>query len=487
MHDHVRTVALLAAGLFVLQQARAADGAEAMQRQLQQLQQQFDTMRRDYEARLQALEARLRQAEAGQAATPPASAATSVAADATPGTTSPAAASPATASAEPPGAAPPAPVAAPTGANAFNPAISLILSGSYSALQRDPDNYRITGFLTGAEIGPGVRGFSLGETELNISANVDHLFYGALNLALEADNSASVEEAFVQTTALPDGFGLKAGRWLSSIGYLNDKHAHTWDFVDQPLVYQAFLEGQLKVDGVQLRALLPTERFVELGAEIGAAGPFPSGGSNGNQPGLATLFAHTGGDVGTSHSWRAGLSYLWAHSDGRESTGFDASGQSVNYSFSGSSRLLIFDGVWKWAPDGNSQRTNLTLQGEYMRRWESGRLTHDAGGAALTDSFSSAQSGGYVQAVYQFIPAWRVGLRYDRLDIGNVDAASNDVNLFLPAFSPSRSTLMLDWSPSEFSRVRLQFANDRARYGLTDNQFTIQYQMSLGAHGAHGY
>ena len=79
------------------------------------------------------------------------------------------------------------------------------------------------------------------------------------------------------------------------------------------------------------------------------------------------------------------------------------------------------------------------------------------------------------------------GLRYDRLAIGNVDAASNTANLYLPPHAPSRTTLMLDWAPSEFSRVRLQWANDRVRYGLVDNQFLIQYQMSLGAHGAHGF
>jgi hypothetical protein len=35
--------------------------------------------------------------------------------------------------------------------------------------------------------------------------------------------------------------------------------------------------------------------------------------------------------------------------------------------------------------------------------------------------------------------------------------------------------------------VRLQFAQDRARQGRIDNQLILQYQMSLGAHGAHGY
>ena len=448
------------------------------EQQLKRLQQQIDQMRQDYEARLQALEARVRQAEAG----------TSAAAAPPPATPAAAAASaPAsTAAAQPAPAAVPV-AAAPAAANAFNPAISLILSASYASLSQDPERYRFNGFLTGAEIGPGVKGFSLGESELTISATVDPWFFGSLSVALEADNGASVEEAFLQTTALPAGLGLKAGRFLSSIGYLNDKHAHTWDFVDQPLVYQAFLEGQLKQDGLQLRALLPTDQYIELGGSIGAAGPFPSGGSNGNQPGTATVFAHTGGDVGVSHSWRAGLSYLWAKSNDRESWDLDASGNRVTQQFSGDTRMLIVDGVWKWAPNGNPQRTSLTLQGEYMHRDESGNLSSDSTGLALTDSYSARQSGWYAQAVYKFHPEWRAGLRYDRLNVGNVDAASNSGSLYVPAYSPTRYTLMLDWAPSEYSRVRLQYANDRARYGLTDNQFIVQYQLSLGAHGAHGF
>ena len=43
---------------------------------------------------------------------------------------------------------------------------------------------------------------------------------------------------------------------------------------------------------------------------------------------------------------------------------------------------------------------------------------------------------------------------------------------------------MLDWSPSEFSRVRLQVNNDRV-LDETDTQWMLQYIMSIGAHGAH--
>ena len=53
--------------------------------------------------------------------------------------------------------------------------------------------------------------------------------------------------------------------------------------------------------------------------------------------------------------------------------------------------------------------------------------------------------------------------------------------------NPERTSLMLDWSPTEFSRLRLQFARDQSREGADDDQIYLQYIMSLGAHGAHQF
>ena len=53
--------------------------------------------------------------------------------------------------------------------------------------------------------------------------------------------------------------------------------------------------------------------------------------------------------------------------------------------------------------------------------------------------------------------------------------------------NPSRNTVMVDWSPSEFSRIRLQLARDQSRAGVTDNQALVQFIFSLGAHGAHTF
>jgi len=51
---------------------------------------------------------------------------------------------------------------------------------------------------------------------------------------------------------------------------------------------------------------------------------------------------------------------------------------------------------------------------------------------------------------------------------------------------PYRWSLMADWSPSEFSRLRLQYNHDKSGTSV-DNQWTLQYIMSLGSHGAHEF
>ena len=432
------------------------------------LRQEIEALRAAYETRLQALEQRLRAAEA--AAAPP----------------SVAGAAPASSA---PGSSPPVAASAGGGANAFNPSMSLILSGLYTRTSRDPASYAITGFSLpkDAEIGPGTRGFSLAESELGFAASIDPWLRGAANIALHPDDSVSVEEAYVQTTSLGNGLSLKAGRFFSGVGYLNPQHSHTWDFVDNPLAYQAMLGTQYGDDGVQLAWLAPTDQYIELGAELGRGRSFPGSDTGRNGAGMTALTAHTGGDVGASHSWRAGLSVLNAKASDQELVATNAAGSTVTNAFSGSTRVWVADAIWKWAPNGNATRTNFKLQGEYLRSTRSGDLVYDVGNANSPGDYRAVQSGWYLQGVYQFVPRWRVGLRTERLNPGAPDYGLNAASFASSGYRPYKNTLMLDFSPSEFSRVRLQFAQDRAHEGLTDNQLILQYQMSLGAHGAHSY
>lgn len=476
---------MLKASTFVLALASAlacALPALAQDSDLARVREEMKQLQRNYEERMQALEKRLAEAEmrAGKAEERAAQA--------------------------PRGPQAQAPSAASAGRgveNAFNPGISLILQGTYARTSRDPNNFLIRGFVpSGGEVGPPKRSFGLAETELTFTGNIDPYFRAVAIAALTPDNAVEVEEAYFQTLSLPQGFTLKAGRFLSGMGYQNEIHQHAWDFQDAPLPYKAFLGGRYRHDGVQVRWIAPTPFFLELGGELGSGDSFPGSDQNKNGAGSWALFGHTGGDIGESYAWRAGLSYVRASARNRGYEDLDVLGNPVANSFTGTSRVWVADAVLKWSPDGNATRTNVKLQAEYFRVRQDGTLAYDDTaqgapqfGAVFSDYFSAAQSGWYAQGVYQFMPRWRVGYRYDGLRYGNVNVgivtnalgpAATDFRMLAP-HNPTRNTAMLDFSPSEFSRLRLQYAADKSRAGATDNQVILQYMHSLGPHGAHRF
>ena len=356
------------------------------------------------------------------------------------------------------------------GLRAFNPAISVVLTGTYAQFSDYPTTYTIPGFALADGVGPGTQGFGLGESELSIASDIDDQYYGRFTVSFDSENNASVEEAFLQTVGLGDGLTIMGGRFLSGIGYLNNKHSHTWDFVDQPLAYRAMLGGQLKDDGVQVRWVAPTDLYMELGAEALRGDSFPAGGDANSGRGTTSLFAHFGGDYNDSNSWTAGVSYLNAKSANRT----DSSGGT----FTGSTHLAIFDYVWKWAPDGNIMQKNFTLQTEYFLQSLNGTYT----GLPV----DSNQDGYYVQGVYQFIPRWRVGLRYDNLHADDPGVAFSGTALATQGYNPHRWSTMVDFSRTEFSHFRLQYSQDKSSQA-TDNEIYFQYTMAMGAHGAHSY
>ena len=82
----------------------------------------------------------------------------------------------------------------------FNPEISVILQGTAASIKQDPETYQITGFApSGGEVGPPRRGFSLSESELVLSGNVDPYFGAKLVAALTPEDEIEVEEAFFHT------------------------------------------------------------------------------------------------------------------------------------------------------------------------------------------------------------------------------------------------------------------------------------------------
>ncbi len=419
--------------------------------EIRALRDELQAMRQHYEARIDALERRVADAEAAARET----------------------------RREPPPRPPVA--AAASSAAAFNPAVSLILQGRAAGFGREQGHRDVPGFLTGEETGVGPEGLSLSETELDLSANVDDFFYGFASVALEqedAETHIDLEEAYLQTLKLPQGLTVKAGRFFSGIGYLNSRHSHTWDFVDAPLAYEAMLGTQLGDSGVQVTWVAPTETYLQLGGEILRGSGFPGGGSAHDGFGSTALFGKLGGEVGDSHTWQAGLSWLRTRPRGRETR--DERGDL--YTFDGSSNLVIADLVWKWAPHGNYRERNLILQAEYLHRFEDGTIVVTSPSGELRGSYDGRQDGVYGQVAYQFMPHWRAGLRYDHIWSDNRFGAPG----LLDDDSSQRVSAMVDFSRTEFSRLRLQWNHDFG--GIRDDDAVfLQYIMSLGSHGAHTF
>jgi len=363
----------------------------------------------------------------------------------------------------------------------FNPAIGVIFQGQAWDYSEDPGNYGIPGFPFGGEAGPVPEGLSLGETEIDISANVDDLFTAWLTLPIvieDGETAVEIEEAWIETLGLPSGLSARMGRMFSDIGYLNQVHSHAWDFVDQPLPYQAFLGNQYIDDGLRVSWVAPTALYFELAGEVFRGDRYPAAGAANSGFGSWTAHALLGGDVGISNYWQAGVSWLSADAIDR------ASGDEDDpLLFTGTTDLMIAEFVWKWAPNGNWRQKNFKIQAEYMWQNQDGFYAIPGGS---DPNYDADQEGWYVQAVYQPFPQWRFGARYDALAGDDPGPAFSGTPLEPVGSDPWRYSLMADWSHSEFSRLRLQYTRDEATVPH-DDQWGLQYIYSIGAHGAHSF
>jgi hypothetical protein len=375
--------------------------------------------------------------------------------------------------------------------NQFNPAISVIIDGVYASYKNDPEDYNLPGFALGGEAELAPEGFSLGHSEIVFSNNIDDKFYGQFTLAIaEHENELEVEleEAFFETLSLDGGFTIRGGRFYSALGYLNQQHEHAWDFQDAPLVYRALFGNQYFDDGLRLSVIMPTDLFLEFGAEAFSGRKYPAGGEH-DGVGSWVAYANIGGDIGVSHSWQAGMSYWAADNIEREYGGHSHGGTAETPLFEGDSKTIGLNAIYKWAPAGNYREKNVKLQFEYFNREDEGDLTLLNSSPLETSTLDSKQDGWYAQATWKFAHSWRTGIRYDMLDSDNqgddIDVL-DEAGLVSDGHTPRRASIMAEWVPSEYSRIRLQYNRDDS-YQVSDDQVYLQYTFSIGSHGAHAF
>jgi hypothetical protein len=135
-----------------------------------------------------------------------------------------------------------------------------------------------------------------------------------------------------------------------------------------------------------------------------------------------------------------------------------------------------------------SSYRSLTWQSEYLGRVSSGDLALASDG--IIHAASKKQSGFYSQVIARFDQPgrWRAGARFDLLtqNAFTIDGVGQPLHNLL-----QRYTTMLEFSPTEFSRFRLQYAFDRSRTlngAQRDvHEVLLQMNIAVGPHGAHSF
>lgn len=327
-------------------------------------------------------------------------------------------------------------------------------------------------------LGQRDKGLGLGHSDINLSGPIGQALQGHVTgvaHTLERKLELELEEAWVQTRSLPAGLQLRAGRFSSQLGYLNEQHPHTDDFVQRPLLHRAFLGGHWVDDGVRINWTAPTDLYLRLGLEAFRGRGLVEEGRTTRQPGALVLSSRVGGDWGSSQSWQAGLSVMHNRREAlvevSEAEGH-ADAHAHAASFSGR-RMWLGDVTWKWAPQGNNSQQQVRVSFEHA-------VISGLGPLSTSDDRHHAS---YLSAVWRFAPFWEAGVRTDLLRVRQLHEGQFEDGRLREA------ALMLAYKPSHAQTLRVQLTRqlDRGGFAAAAHAVQVQYILNLGAHAAHAF
>jgi hypothetical protein len=368
----------------------------------------------------------------------------------------------------------------------FNPAIGLVGETVFSYNGRASDQ-------TGNDRPGGFDVFQR-SLELNVSASVDPFAkaYAVLNASADSatgEANLGLEEAALQTTSLPWGLELKAGRFFGEFGKLSDIHDHELPFVNRPLALDQYIGGESRTDGAQLSWLLPTDHYVSAVAGFGNGF---GGDSPLNNPGtyrplgglnyfgrLSTYF-----DLTPDFQMETGVSGLI------NPTTQDRGGVLVQPDGSTlterARRVAGLDLKLSYVPLADNQFRRVDWGTEVLysdsRYWmdPDGSLDPANGGVFSGDESKGGigSFGLYSYVTYKWSRQWSAGFLFDWVQ----SAENNERQTF--AYSP-----YLTFAFSHWNQLRLQYTRTEhnAVSGLpSDDAVYLQWTWIIGAH-AHGW
>ncbi len=418
--------------------ARASDAPEepgpatGEQQELDALRQELQALR----ALVQTLQQQLDTLTAAGAASPAATAAT-----------------PATPPATAPPPAPPPPAETPSGVASLPAAPPSSGGSSFTSNYFNPSIAVIGNFLGvgGTNETENLPSASLRESEVSFQAVVDPYARADFFLSF-GEEGVAVEEGFASFTSLPWGLLVKAGRMRTSFGKINTLHLHLLPWPDEPLTSVNLLGGEEGWigSGLSVGKLIPLgDVYSELIVQAfqgDAAGLFaaPSRNDlayNGHYRIFTDLTESTNLDLGLSYG--AGPNGITEHSD---------------------TRLEGVDATFRWKPLRTASYRSASVRGEYIR--------------SRKDELSGTETanGWFLSGEYQLAKRWFVGARYEQAEDPD-DASLQDTG---------EAAILTFW-PSEFSQLRGELRRRNYSNGETADEFLMQLQFAIGAHGAHPF
>ena len=311
--------------------------------------------------------------------------------------------------------------------NRFNPALGFVVETIAGYTQRRMRFVDGDGDNAGGEVGTKLPdGFSsaLRTIELFAAADVDP-FTRAYVIAsghAEAINSRGseefgkavfeIEEAAIQTTALPYNLSVRGGRFFADWGYLGRRHAHDLPQIDIPPSLALYMGNGNRTDGLELSWLAPTDTYLALTAGYGYGFGFVGEGPLSNirtqviQGSTVFTSLRTYKDLTDDHNIELGFSFLYTPQSRVPEAG-DLALLAVDEDDPVDRHTFDLDFHYRWYPLGRGLRQSLSLHGEILYDFGQGRRS------IFGNTKSRGAWGGYVYTEYRLNKQWRPGFRFD--------------------------------------------------------------------------
>ena len=404
---------------------------EAVRKEIAQLRKEFEQIRKEYGERLAALEAKV-------ASSAPTAQDQSLATPASP--------VPVAAEVQPQPPPMPAITSSAGASKAFNPDISVIgnFLGAAGRSTGNPDP---------------AKALELHESELALQAVVDPYARADFFISF-GEQGVNVEEGFLTFPTIPGGLLLKVGKMRAAFGKVNGLHTHVLPWADRPLVTRDLVGGEDGIDdaGISVARLIPNPWFfLEATGQVfrGDSADVFQSSQRGDLSYLGRLRAYQ--DLGESTNIDLGASVTTGHNNAGVTNGVDLGRFTT--------RLFGVDATLRWKPLQRSIYHSFIARSEFV--WS--RREQDGG--------PQSAFGYFVSGDYQLGRRWFAGARLDRS--AHADNA---------ALLDTGQALVLTYMPSEFSVIRGMYRRTNyARQIQTSNEFLMQFQFAIGAHGAHPF